>query len=506
MENSGEIDLENGGSCIVRQFNMLSSAERKITLEEILSCCTSDEISYIDQKLPDFLYRDFITCLPLELSERILTYLEVEELLKACRVSESWNTIISGMKLVWRNHCIRFGFNPTSISSLSPKDDCIKGIKIQHELTDGSVWSQEGIVNLVKSPGRFSALHHDRNHVAGGTSDSIHTHTSPNITESVVIWSVDNSSVVLSFPVSGSVSCIKLSYPSILVCGHFDGSLSTHQVCGSPDSSISPGGLLNKFRLHTAPVLSLDFCESEDILISGSADWTVKVWQLSTGQLHSTVSSHSHWVLTVVFTPSFKHSIQSLSGKDVLVIMTRDDIQMYSWTSVLKDKGESLKAVSACDIHIPLKSVTDAVQSFFFTPGLHFDGKNISFVRQMPMFDSHTIGDADIVTIDAGSGLLVQSVHINQKIRKLLAIGSRFAMVLLPYVDSKFKNLVVVDLRLEKIVGGCTIPHSRASTPDFSQVCVGRREWLDGFSDDSINGVVCCMGLQDSSLHTVIWS
>ena len=31
---------------------MLSSAERKITLEEILSCCTSDEISYIDQKLP----------------------------------------------------------------------------------------------------------------------------------------------------------------------------------------------------------------------------------------------------------------------------------------------------------------------------------------------------------------------------------------------------------------------------------------------------------------------
>ena len=30
--------------------------------------------------------------------------------------------------------------------------------------------------------------------------------------------------------------------------------------------------------------------------------------------------------------------------------------------------------------------------------------------------------------------------------------------------------LVVVDLRLEKIIGGCTVPHSRASTPDFSQV------------------------------------
>ena len=57
------------------------------------------------------------------------------------------------------------------------------------------------------------------------------------------------------------------------------------------------------------------------------------------------------------------------------------------------------------------------------------------------MFDCHTIGDADIVTIDAGSAELVQTVHVNQKIRKLLAIGKRFAILLLPYVDSKFKNL-----------------------------------------------------------------
>jgi len=55
------------------------------------------------------------------------------------------------------------------------------------------------------------------------------------------------------------------------------------------------------------------------------------------------------------------------------------------------------------DLYIPLKSVTDAIQSFFFTPGLHFDGRRISFVRQMPMFDTQTIGDADIVTIDTGN-------------------------------------------------------------------------------------------------------
>ena len=36
---------------------------------------------------------------------------------------------------------------------------------------------------------------------------------------------------------------------------------------------------------------------------------------------------------------------------------------------------------------------------------------------------------------------MVQNVHVNQKIRKLLAIGKRFAVVLLPYVDNKYKNL-----------------------------------------------------------------
>ena len=39
------------------------------------------------------------------------------------------------------------------------------------------------------------------------------------------------------------------------------------------------------------------------------------------------------------------------------------------------------------------------------------------------------------------TGKVVQSVHVNQKIRKLLAIGARFAVILLPFVDSKYKNL-----------------------------------------------------------------
>ena len=54
------------------------------------------------------------------------------------------------------------------------------------------------------------------------------------------------------------------------------------------------------------------------------------------------------------------------------------------------------------------------------------------------MFDTHTVGDADLVIADANTGQIVNSIHINQKIRKLLAVGERFALILLPYVDARY--------------------------------------------------------------------
>ena len=179
--------------------------------------------------------------------------------------------------------------------------------------------------------------------------------------------------------------------------------------------------------------------------------------------------------------------------------MTRDDIQLWSWTD------SSLADLAQPDLYIPLKSVTEAIQSFFFTPGLHFDGCRISFIRQMPMFDTQTIGDADIVILDANTGKVVQSIHVNQKIRKLLAIGSRFAVLLLPCVDNKYKNLAVVDLERRQIIGGAVVPHSRASTPDFSQICLGDRAWLDGLDTKNNRGLVAALALADSSIQIVTW-
>ena len=70
-------------------------------------------------------------------------------------------------------------------------------------------------------------------------------------------------------------------------------------------------------------------------------------------------------------------------------------------------------------------------------------------------------GDADIVIANANDGKTRKTIHVNKKVRKLLGIGQRFALLLLPYVDNRYKNVVIVDLREKKIMGGFTVPHSR---------------------------------------------
>lgn len=108
-----------------------------------------------------------------------------------------------------------------------------------------------------------------------------------------------------------------------------------------------------------------------------------------------------------------KHTLKGTLFLQYIIMMLTLNIHTY-WRIVFLvtqiNGAIWILEVESHDLYIPLKSVTDAIQSFFFTPGLHFDGRRISFVRQMPMFDTQTIGDADIVTIDTGSSTKWQDV------------------------------------------------------------------------------------------------
>ena len=58
--------------------------------------------------------------------------------------------------------------------------------------------------------------------------------------------------------------------------------------------------LLRTLSGHGGTVRSVAF-DSNDILASGSADFTVKLWNKNTGGLLRTLSGHSDWVNSVAF-------------------------------------------------------------------------------------------------------------------------------------------------------------------------------------------------------------
>ena len=114
--------------------------------------------------------------------------------------------------------------------------------------------------------------------------------------------------------------------------------------------------------------------------------------------------------------------------------MTKDNLSLFSWPSF--ETMQNCQFVP--DFVIPLNPADCFVwKKVFFTPGMQLFGQKLAFVRQVAMFDTHTVGDADLVIADANTGQIQKSIHINQKIRKLLAVGERFALILLPYVDSR---------------------------------------------------------------------
>ncbi|KAI0664951.1 WD40 repeat-like protein [Cubamyces menziesii] len=86
---------------------------------------------------------------------------------------------------------------------------------------------------------------------------------------------------------------------------------------------LETGKTLQLFKGHTAPVTSLAFVDrtpgsgKEDLLITGSWDQTIRVWDVETKELISTTSAHSDFVKALLVIPSLRLLVSSGSDKIV---------------------------------------------------------------------------------------------------------------------------------------------------------------------------------------------
>ena len=101
MSSSGPPIFPSWLSGVVQTFSMLSIEQQTTTLNQLVKCCGSEQLQHMEQKLPDFLYRDFMQLLPPELTEKILFYLSTVDLLSCCQVSFLWKKRVSCCRSLW---------------------------------------------------------------------------------------------------------------------------------------------------------------------------------------------------------------------------------------------------------------------------------------------------------------------------------------------------------------------------------------------------------------------
>ena len=78
---------------------------------------------------------------------------------------------------------------------------------------------------------------------------------------------------------------------------------------------------------HTESVTALAFSLDGKLLISGSEDHTINVWELSTGKLLTTLEGHTDAVNTLTISPEGETLISGSSDTDIRVWAKNIEVQ-----------------------------------------------------------------------------------------------------------------------------------------------------------------------------------
>ena len=105
------------------------------------------------------------------------------------------------------------------------------------------------------------------------------------------------------------------------VCFSPDGK---YLVSGSSDNTVklwevSSGQMIRTFQGHSSSVLSVSFSPDGRRIASGSYDKTVKLWDATTAKLISTFQGHTSWVMSVSFSPDGQHIVSGSNDTSIRI-------------------------------------------------------------------------------------------------------------------------------------------------------------------------------------------
>lgn len=319
LEGLKETDKE-GISHIWSFFSAASPNKRQLILQGLLAQCCFPQLSFVASCTRDLIRIDYISALPTEIGFKILSCLDASSLCKAAQVSKRWADLAND-DVVWHRmceqhidrKCTKCGWG---LPLLERKRLRASRQKIQQraERLAGRAHEDDSAAEpQFSSSGKRLAGYQDSENSTAKTRCVTISDCNPALKPRP--WKD-----VYSERQKIETNWRRGRYVAQVLSGHTDGVMCVQAdenlvISGSYDTSIriwdpATGQEVRRLDGHTRGVNALQFDDTK--LITGSMDKTLRIWNYRTGKCISTLRGHTEGVLSL----HFEDTILASGGAD----------------------------------------------------------------------------------------------------------------------------------------------------------------------------------------------
>ncbi|EIM21398.1 WD40 repeat-like protein [Wallemia mellicola CBS 633.66] len=297
---------------IFNQFYKLNHNDKLLALNKILPSLTIPQVIHANNLLAPRLKRDFLKELPLELSLHILSYINHPKTLARCsQVSKWWRDIVEDENN-WKDMCFKHRYKPSN-SSFQQRVAFYRANSIVRRNSldlnnDHSFWTSQ------QSTQDFSYKKHfkhsyltESNWRKGGRLISSHVSpedavvTSLVMDDNFIIIGMSNSNIHIFDALTGRWKCALQGHVQGVWCWGQNGTIV---VSGSCDRHVrvwdaESGLCLHTLSGHTSTIRCVKVVPGKPIAVSGSRDATLRVWNIENGNLIHVLQGHQHSVRSI---------------------------------------------------------------------------------------------------------------------------------------------------------------------------------------------------------------
>jgi F-box/WD-40 domain protein MET30 len=309
-------------------FSAAPTIQRQLILQGLLTQCCFPQLSFVAQEVSNLIRIDFISTLPMEISLKILCYLDCTTLCNAAQVCRKWKTLADDDR-VWHYMCeqhidrkcpncgwglplmhMKRAREMTELNLNKRKIEEIETIESNDTSTKESTSSNDDQLKVRKRP--WKSVYCERFKLEKNWRKGLYTVREFNGHKDGVTCLQFNRKYLMTGSYDTTVKIWKVETGECVktLTGHTKGVRalifdSQKLITGGLDSTIKvwnyhSGNCIATYRGHEDAVVSVD--ANEKLIVSGSADHTVKVWHVDTRTCY-TLRGHADWVNHVKIHP-----------------------------------------------------------------------------------------------------------------------------------------------------------------------------------------------------------